>query len=890
MADEPGDPAHGAAEWRRVDALLTELLELPEQARAARLAAQCAGDEALRVAVERLLSAERRSAGAFESASAGLDRLLGDGLEGETQDADAVPDNLSRLGPYRVVRLLGRGGMALVWLAERADGQFEKQVAIKVLRQWIEGQDGVRRFVAERQILSSLAHPNIAPLLDGGTTADGTPWLATEYIDGEPITGYCESRQLGVEARLGLFLQVADAVQHAHQKLVVHRDLKPSNILVDREGRVRLLDFGIAKLLDPEAAAGHGPVTSAAYRPMTPEYAAPEQLGRGSITTLTDIYQLGVLLYELLSGQRPPLLGNEAAPSGNTPPPSTVVRRGAGATDRQTPADRRAALQLAKRLEGDLDLIVLKALQEDPARRYTSAAALAGDLRSHLAGQAITARPESSLDAARRFFRRRPWAAVALALAVGLVITLQVSAVRFSQQRDAAQREAERVTQVKDLLLGLFQRANPWTDEALRGRETTIWESVEAATDKVRAELHGDPVLRAELLGVLADLQFSAGNMDASVELLEEVVELHRANAGRQSAPYAVALAQLGRQRMMLGRQEAALAAVDAAEPIARRLPDGDASARVVALLAIGDVRHAYGAPGEAEALMREAQSLIDAGAEVGLVTRVNTANNLAQVLAGSGKISESEDIARATIATIERELGSDHVSLFVPLSVVGNAQRLLDRPTEAIPTLERGLAILVREYGDRFESTINMRNNLALALAGAGQHERAVTEMSALVAQQRAALGDAHPWIGNGLQNLSVMLVLDGRLDEALEVLEEARASYAAALPAGHVRHAFPLLTKSFIHLRRGEADVAAAAAGQSLEMMRDALPDTHFAVGVAKCLAGEAWLAQGRREEAALLLATALPIAESGPNHMLPYVPNCRAAHAAADSAPSS
>jgi eukaryotic-like serine/threonine-protein kinase len=602
MAGENERRQPGRPDWHTVDALFTALLDLPEAERAARLAERCGSDDALRAAVERLLSAERRSAEAFEAAAGGLDRLVDAALEKKAPEDQEVPAGIRRLGPYRLARLLGRGGMSSVWLAERADGAYQKTIAIKVLRHWIDGEEAVRRFVAERQILSSLAHPHIAPLLDGGTTEDGTPWLATEYIEGEPITAWCEARRLGVEARLDLFLQVADAVHHAHQKLVVHRDLKPSNILVDGQGRVRLLDFGIAKLLDPDSATGQAALTRAAHRPMTPEYAAPEQLAGGAITTATDVFQLGVLLYELLAGQRPPRPAGNTA-HGETPPPSTAVLRDAGTPDRTVAFPRNSAVQLARRLKGDLDLIVLKALQEDPERRYLSAAGLADDIRNHLKGRAISARPESALDATRRFFRRRPWAAAALLLAMGLVATLQVSAVRLGHERDAAQREAARVTQVKDLLVNLFRQADPMAEDALRGRETTIWDSVQAATARVREELHHDPALRAEMLGTLAMLHHYTGHMEEGAELLEEVVALHREHDGPRSAPYAVALAELARHWLKLDRRADAMAAIDEALPLGRGLPDDAVGARVAILLDAGEVLRAYGSLHDVESV-----------------------------------------------------------------------------------------------------------------------------------------------------------------------------------------------------------------------------------------------------------------------------------------------
>ena len=878
--DERRSP--GRPDWHTVDALFTELLELPEQDRAARLAERCGEDHALHSAVSRLLSAERRSETAFEAVAGGLDQLVEAALQPRATEKDAVPEGIRRLGPYRLARLLGRGGMSSVWLAERADGAYQKTVAIKVLRRWIDGEDAVRRFVAERQILSSLTHPNIAPLLDGGTTDDGTPWLATEYIEGKPITAYCDSRRVGVEARLDLFLQVADAVHHAHQKLVVHRDLKPSNILVDGLGRVRLLDFGIAKLLDPESVPGEIGLTRAAHRPMTPEYAAPEQLAGGAITTATDVFQLGVLLYELLTGQRPSRPASQAVTGPATPPPSTAVLR-----DTTTPAvnhaARGAATQLARRLKGDLDLIVMKALQEDPGRRYLSVAGLAEDIRNHLRGHAISARPESTLDATRRFFRRRPWAAVALALALGLVATLQVSAVRLGHERDAAQREAARVTQVKDLLIGLFRQADPMAEDGLRGRETTIWDSVQAATARVRGELHDDPVLRAEMLGTLAMLHHYAGDMEDSAALLQEVVALHREHDGYWSTPHAVALGELARQLTELDRRSEAMAAIEEALAIGERLPGDSAAARVAILLDAGEVHRAYGSLHEVEAVFRQALVLIGDRATAELTPWLVATNGLAEVLNELAKDDEAESLARVAIGVVERELGPEHPRMVAPLSILSRSQRAQGRPQEAVASLERGLRILERQYGDRYASTYSMRNNLALALAAAGEHGRAAAEMRILLEQRRTELGDGHLEVANIAQNLAVMLVLAGEFGEALRILDEVRGNYAASLPPDHYRQAFPLLTQSFIRLRQNLPAQAELTAQQALDILGGALPETHYALGIAGCLLGEAQLELGRKDEAFTRLAASLPIADAGQVNLLPYLAHCRSALAA-------
>jgi serine/threonine-protein kinase len=317
---------------------------------------------------------------------------------------DDLPEG-TEVGRYRIVRRVGRGGMATVYEAERADGAYEQQVALKVLRRGLDTEDLVRRFLTERQILSSLSHPNIARLLDGGSTAAGRPFLVMELVPGEPITSWADRHRLDVDARLRLFLSVAEAVHAAHRQLVVHRDIKPSNILVDADGRVKLLDFGIAKLLDTESEH----TDAGATRPLTPDYASPEQLGGGRITTATDVYQLGLLLRELLTGVRP--LATETQPGE---PPIRPSRAAAlPAQSGRSPSERAALREatparLARRLRGDLDVIVGKALRPEPGERYASADVLGSDVRRHLEGRPISAYPESPLYRARKFITRHP--------------------------------------------------------------------------------------------------------------------------------------------------------------------------------------------------------------------------------------------------------------------------------------------------------------------------------------------------------------------------------------------------------------------------------------------------------------------------------------------------
>jgi serine/threonine protein kinase len=406
--------------WQRIEPILDAALELPVGERAACLDRACAGDAELRARVEALLAADAE-AGVF------LETPIGRRLRALRQDAGkpdpvAAAERGERIGPYRVVRELGHGGMGAVYLAERADGQFEQRLALKLIRRGVTDDEILRRFLRERQILAGLEHPNIARLLDGGLTADGQPWFAMEHVEGVPITRYADERRLTLEDRLPLFARICDAVQYAHDARVVHRDLKPANLLVTSAGEVKLLDFGIAKLLHAGEEAG---TTRTGLRLLTPEYAAPEQIRGDPITAATDIYGLGVVLYELLTGQHPYHSGAQQARAEverkvcdqEPPRPS---RRVVGSDD-VSRARRTTPARLRRRLAGDLDSIVLRALEKEPARRYASADALAEDLRRHLTGLPVRARRGSAVYRVRKLARRHR-ASLAMTLLAALML------------------------------------------------------------------------------------------------------------------------------------------------------------------------------------------------------------------------------------------------------------------------------------------------------------------------------------------------------------------------------------------------------------------------------------------------------------------------------------
>ncbi len=436
--------------------------------------------------------------------------------------------------------------MGLVYGAERADGQYQLEVAVKLMRAGPRDPYAGERFRTERQVLASLQHPNIAGLLDGGFAADGTPFLVMELVDGSPITDWCRSQSLSLEARLSLFRVVCDAVQHAHQALVVHRDLKPSNILVSSAGAVKLLDFGIAKLLEPQAWGIEASQTLTEMRTLTPDYAAPEQRHGGTITTATDVYALGVVLYELLAGVRPVAEGTrqdagsrEGTPTTDTPP-SEAVRR----TSRNEP--RPAAS--GRRLRGDLDRIVLTALREEPARRYGSAGQLGEEIGRFLDGRPVLAQPDTVGYRVRKFVgRNRLAVAVSAVFVASLAAFGGVSAWQarvLAEQRRVAQLERDASEQVARVLLDLFETTNPSVRPD--GDRMPVGELLRGSQARSLALLRDVPAVRASLQHVFGLIHKTRGQYGPAREALEEALEQRRRLVGPDAPETLESLQALG--------------------------------------------------------------------------------------------------------------------------------------------------------------------------------------------------------------------------------------------------------------------------------------------------------------------------------------------------------
>jgi serine/threonine-protein kinase len=538
-----------AERWQRLSPLLDALLELDAETRTRSLALMREEDPETANELEALLDEDAGN---------------GDFLS-EPVLAAPGPRPGAGIGPYRLERLLGEGGMGQVWMACRDDGLYQRRVALKLLRPGLADPNLRLRFTRERQILARLEHANIARLLDAGATQDGQPYLALEYVDGEPITDWCQQRLPPLAQRLALFLQTCDAVSHAHANLIVHRDLKPSNILVTALDDVRLLDFGIAKLLDnPEALPDN---TRTGLRAFTLHYAAPEQIRGEPVTTMTDVYSLGVVLYELLTGSKPyrprrptDAEWEEAILHADPQRPSQALLRAADAD----PAHGHALRRFARQVSGDLDNIVLKALAKQPERRYPSVEALALDIRRFLDGKPVQARPQSFDYRIRKYLHRHRWA-LSTALLVLLVLSTALGIVAW-QAREAL-REAARAQAMQDFVVGLFQNAG----ESPNPGSVDVRRLLEAGIERGDRELARQPEARAELYGVVARLRIGLGDYRSAYDLLRRealvVAGLDRPPPGLLLALYT----DIGHVQRLLGQPGDCLQTLQPLESKARR-------------------------------------------------------------------------------------------------------------------------------------------------------------------------------------------------------------------------------------------------------------------------------------------------------------------------------
>jgi eukaryotic-like serine/threonine-protein kinase len=827
--------------WQQIERIFQSVLDCDLAGRTALLDSSCAGDAELRKEVESLL-ASHEACGPTDSPA------LREGVTVlEHHMGRLMADR--RVGPYRIVREIGRGGMGVVYLAARADEAFDKLVAVKVLPRGLEGEDIIARFRSERQILASLDHPTITRLLDGGTTEDGLPYLVMEYIEGEPIDRYCGAHKLNVSDRLRLFQQVCAAVSYAHRNLVVHRDIKPSNVLVTKEGAPRLLDFGIAKLLAPGGATSE--VTITALHPLTPEYASPEQIRGEPVTTASDVYSLGVLLYRLLAGCSPyraeagsaSALERAIYEAEPEKPSSAVLRRTAanGDSGARTPvADvpEGSGERLSRRIAGDLDNIALMALRREPQRRYASADQLSDDISRHLNHLPVIARPDTRGYRLSKFVRRNRTGVVAGAtvfatLIAGLGATLwQFHIAR--QQRDRARLEQAKAERVKSFLLDMLAYSSPEfsSPNPTKNQDAKVSEVLEQAAHRAESELADQPEILTEVESTIGGVYLAQGRTEEAEPILRASREKNIRLYGLKSHQSTAVSNQLANLLLEEGKNTDADALFRENIDIERELQkqgQGDPTALAQMLAGYGSMLDQRSDP-RAEAYLREAlkYSYVFQGRDRATVAMIY--NNLSNEAGYRGDSDEAEHLLRASLDEYRKLPPGTYVEMSTTLSNLG--------------------ALLIRN----------------------GKYDEAEPYVLEGLALRRKVFGDSHISTAMGFYRLSDLRFRQRRYQEAEDAAKQSIDTFKRALPApqDNVLFTNPLVEMGSIFDEQGRSREAEAYLRQALEIRTRLLPQGNQLIGRAEAVLGECLTLQKRYADAEPFLLSSYKIidATSVPN----------------------
>ena len=796
--------------WLRVSRHLDDVLDLPPHERPASIAALRERDPDIATDVEAMLDQHRQ---------------LSD--EGFLDTAPPKPVDASltgvTIGAYTLTAAIGHGGMGSVWMAFRSDGRFDSRVAVKLLNAALVGRGGEERFRREGTILGRLAHPHIARLIDAGVSNTGQPYLVLELVEGRHLDTYCDEERLSVDERIRLFLDVLSAVAHAHANLIVHRDLKPSNVLVTDAGQVKLLDFSIAKLIEDEEFLSR--LTRDGGAVLTPKYAAPEQVSGGPITTATDVYALGVLLYELLSGQHPlgggprhPVEFTRALADREALRVSAAVRTVSSSQAFEQLAARRHTTpdRLARMLGGDLETILSKALKKEPEERYRSIAEFADDLRRHIEHQPISARPDTIGYRTRKFARRHWQGLTATVAAVGLITTLTgFYTWQLLEERNRARLQAEKASRITEMLTTVLVSADPYRDPG--AAEPTVRNLLDAGAARVAAELGDQPELQAEMLSVIGRTYERLGAYDKALPLLEQALSIGRSALGTEHVHVAQSLNNLGVLHHDMGNYAAAEPLLRESLAIRRRLLGNQDKDVAVTLVYLARLLRDRGRSDEAEAPIREALAIRQAIFGDEHRETATSKNDLASLLRDRGDLEGAEPLFRQNIATSERLLGHDH------------------------PNVGAG------------------KGNLGLLLTAKGDAVGGEPLLRESVGIRRQALGERHTDYANALRNLAFALEVQGKLAEAEALLQDTLRIAGPKLGAEHPRTVDASVDLARVQGARGRAAGTEATLRRALEVREGLYPAGDWRIGQAQSLLGASLLAQRRYAEAEPLMLAA-------------------------------
>ena len=846
----------------RLEELFAEARERPPAERRRFVAEACGDDAELRRELEELLVADKQAVGWFEELAGGIAAAADVELESAARPR-------VRIGPYRTLEVIGRGGMGVVYRAERVDGQFEQQVALKLLHLDMETPELQVRFMAERQLLARLSHPHIAHLLDGGVTDEGRPYIVMEHVEGVPIDRYCRERELTVRETLRLFLQVVEAVSYLHRNLVVHRDLKPGNIFVDGEGQVKLLDFGIAKLLADDSALPGRTLTGEQL--LTPEYAAPEQRAGASVTTATDVYALGCVLFELLTGRRPfrEAAGDLEEVLHRVPTaPSSVLRGHSANGDGGGEGLRRLSW---RRLKGDLDTICLEALRPEPELRYPSAEQMGQDIRRHLERLPVRAR-KATLGYRLGKFARRHQQGVAVAL-----LLVALAAIGFARERGlrgaaeqarlAADREAAKAVAVSDFLGGLLSSADP---AVARGEELTVAEVLDQASARLdeSADFAGQPAVEASVRRIVGDTYQALSRFEESKAHLDRAVALS-GGLGSTTDEALAAIASLGRLHMRRGEFPRAEAlARHVLEARSATLGDHD-PATLTALTELANALWAQGLYDQVEPLDRRTLEARRRLLGEDHPDTLRSMNGLAATLFSTARYLEAAELFERTRDAQRRVLGEDHPDTLTAANNLAACYMELCYYRRAEQVLLQVLEGRLRVLGEEDPMTWTTQHNLGTVIAAQARYEEAEEHLRQAAGKREGLAGDrsdyhfTRSYLADALRD-------SGRHAEAESIYLETLAEQRRRFGAGDAQTLKTLSGLALLRLRQDRLVEAERLAQEVVQRMPEAVNDQHPDLLGGRVLLARVRNVQGRHAEALELsedvLAGAGPAYDAG------------------------
>jgi serine/threonine-protein kinase len=854
-------------QWKKVNNIVDTALDLSGNERSTYIKEECKGDEQLKRQVTELIASIEQSDN---------ENFLGDvedyprHLAREISDEETYKHTSSligtTIGTYKLIDLIGHGGMGSVFLAERSDKAYSKEVAVKILRRGMDTPSNIARFKRERNILANLEHPNIARLLDGGLTEEGMPYLVMEYVDGTPLPEHCNKNNLSTEKRLALFEQVCLAVQHAHQNAIIHRDLKPSNILVDTKGKVKVLDFGIAKLMEPDKE-GTTFQTRTGARMLTLGYAAPEQLENQIITTATDSYVLGIQLFELLAGVHPFEMVDknfveieEQIREEQPKTPSEKFVKLPSQEQKQIAEKRNTSVKaLLSTLKGDLDAIVMKALRKEPDHRYSTAEQLLEDINRLKTDLPIIAREDTFRYNASKFIKRHK---TRLSVTVGFLLVIIGFTVfytlQIAQERNKAQLEAQKAQEVSDFLTEMFRASNPYYNPQ---------DTVTAATFLKRGEeridqLENQPEVQAQLLEVMGRAYTEIGRFEKASPLLQKSLRLRKTYQGTTSIAYSQSLdALVIFQRLKGNFAEAESLTLESISIIRNNQPNNE-TLLSNGLNELGLILDQRGKYEEADSVYQAVLQIQQRLYEPSHPKLAHTYNNRAGVLRKQGQYKKAEELYRKALTIWKKKNGDIHPSTamgYNDLALILNQQGKLKK---ADSLYHKGLKIDKQLYEAPHRHIAQSYNNIGTFYGQQGRYQEAKPYLTKAVAMRRKLFSEFHPKLAESLNNLGRLNIELGNYDKAHPYLKEALTIDRENFGETHPYVAGDLANLARIEKENGSLSMAEKHLRESLSIFRATLPSDHRKTADILTELGDLLILQNSLTEAISLLQEALKI----------------------------